>query len=383
MTGPPDALPARLVQFCRLLRGRELVVTPGRAIDAARSVQLIDAADRTTFHAALRANLTVSVDEYPAFDEAFDEFWGAGGGGDEVATGADLQPTVRGLERPPEVVFLQSPLATAGVDADGDAVLPGGERSASDRDLTIAKDFAAFTAEDVVRARRLIRQLTPALATVPSRRVRPAATGGRVDIRRTVRAAARHGGEVVELARQRRKLRKLRVVALCDVSGSMDVYSNYLLQFLYALQNEAGGVRTFVFSTRLHDVTHVLKRKRWDEALAAIAVAVDTWSGGTTIGQCLGEFNMRWARGVVSPRTVVIIASDGWERGDPARLAREMATLQRRVYRIIWLNPLKGHDRYEPLAAGMAAALPYVDHFLAANSIASLERLKRTLSSLS
>ncbi|MGH2610907.1 MAG: vWA domain-containing protein, partial [Tepidiformaceae bacterium] len=168
----------------------------------------------------------------------------------------------------------------------------------------------------------------------------------------------------------------------CDVSGSMDVYSGQLLQFLYALQAESGGVHTFVFSTRLHDVTHILRRKQYEEALSGLAAAVQSWSGGTTIGQCIGEFNMRYGARLLTPRTVVLVVCDGWERGEPERLAREMAVLKRRAYRVIWLNPLKGHDGYEPLARGMAAALPYVDHFLAGNSIQSLERLKRTLAGL-
>ncbi len=381
MTAP--ALGSRLVEFCRLLRARDLAVTPGRALDAARSLELVDVADGAAFRAALRANLTISVDEYPAFDAAFDEYWR-----DLIADAAESPEgdnyfhVQEGPPRPPEVVFIPAAVESDTISGDGDSLLPGGDRSANDANLITRKDFADYSAADVTRARRLIQQLTPALATAPSRRFRPASSGGAVDIRRTVRAARRSGGEVVNLAYQKRKLHRLKVVALCDVSGSMDVYSNYLLQFLYALQAEAGGVRTFVFSTRLHDVTHILRRKQYGEALAGLAAAVDTWSGGTTIGQCIGEFNLRYASTVVGPKTVVIVVSDGWERGDTTRLAHEMSVLHRRAYRVIWLNPLKGHAGYEPLAAGMAAALPYVDHFLPANTLESLERLKRTLAGL-
>jgi uncharacterized protein with von Willebrand factor type A (vWA) domain len=378
-----DNLPGRVVEFCRLLRERDLVVTPGRALDAARSLALVDVSDAGVFRAALRANLTVSVDEYAAFDEAFSEYWGdLSGPTGEREPIPDLRPTVQGPERPPEVVFLEAPVHIDGVSGEGSSRLPGGDHSASDADILTRKDFRDYDPADVLRARRLIRQLSPALATVPSRRLQPATSGGRVDIRRTVREARRSGGEVVRLARQRRRLQKLRVVALCDVSGSMDVYSGQLLQFLYALQAESGGVSTFVFSTRLHDITHLLRRKHYDDALAGLAAAVETWSGGTTIGQCIGEFNMRYGARLLTPRTVVLIVCDGWERGDPARLAREMAVLKRRAYRVIWLNPLKGHGGYEPLARGMAAALPYVDHFLAGNTIEGLEKLKRTLAGL-
>ncbi|MDZ7728702.1 MAG: VWA domain-containing protein [Dehalococcoidia bacterium] len=198
-------------------------------------------------------------------------------------------------------------------------------------------------------------------------------------MRRTVRASRRFGGDAVQLAWQRRKLRKLRVVALCDVSGSMDTYSGFLLQFLYALQNEVGGVHTFAFSTRLYNLTPTLRRKRFDEMLERLHGTIDTWSGGTSIGESLADFNANWAPSIVSPRTVVIIASDGWERGEVDTLRREMAALSRRAYRVIWMNPLKGHEGYQPLAAGISAALPYVDHFLPANTLASFEQLRRTL----
>jgi uncharacterized protein with von Willebrand factor type A (vWA) domain len=376
-------LTGHVIEFCRLLRERELVVTPGRAMDAARALELVDINDRVAFHTALRANLTISVDEYTAFDAAYVEYWhGLLGGPEAKAAVPDLRPTIEGPERPPEALFLPLPVDLQGISGEGDSRLPGGDHSASEADILTHKDFREYEALDVLRARKLIRELSPALATVPSRRVQPATTGGRIDIRRSVRLARRSGGEVVRLARQRRRLQKLRVVALCDVSGSMDIYSRYLLEFLHALQSESAGVHTFVFSTRLHDVSHVLRRKRLEDVLAGLASVVETWSGGTTIGQCIGEFNMRYGARLLSPRTVVIVVSDGWERGDPERLAREMAMLKRRAYRVIWLNPLRGREGYEPLARGMAAALPHVDHFLAANSIQALARLKRTLAKL-
>jgi len=376
-TDVPAGFSERLVAFCRDLRARGLNVTPGRALDAGRSVALLDPADRVAFHTALRANLTVSVDEHPEFEAAFARFWGEGAAAGQPEVGGSLPP-----HRPGPPVYGEAPVALEGFDPSGDARLPGGDHSASDEDLLTLKDFATYDAADVARARALIRQLTPVLATVPSRRFEPAGSGGQIDMRRTVQSSQRRGGEVVELARRRRKLRRLRVVALCDVSGSMDRYGEWLLQFLYALQQASGGVRTFVFSTRLHDVTHVLRRKRFDDVLAGLARTVDTWSGGTTIGQCLGEFNTRHGARLLTPRTVVIIASDGWERGDTARLKREMAAIHRRAHRVVWLNPLKGHAGYEPLAAGMSSALPFVDHFLAANSLDSLRRLARVLAGI-
>ncbi|MBI2766957.1 MAG: VWA domain-containing protein [Chloroflexi bacterium] len=377
-SAPTPTLPQRLIAFCRVLREVGVGVTPGRALDAARSLALIQVADRATFRAALRTNLTISVDEYEAFADAFDAFWDS----TELPGLLAPKPEMKTMDslRPHELpLYGLAEIELQGISSEGDARIAGGHRTASDADVLTHKDFAGYTAADIARARRLIRQLVPDLATMPSRRLRPAGSSGRVDIRRTVHEARRYGGEVVELARQERRLHRLRIVALCDVSGSMDLYSNYLLQFLYALQRATAGVRSFVFSTRLHDVSHVLRRKRFDDALAGLAAAVQAWSGGTAIGHCLGEFNERYAKQLLTPRTAVIVMSDGWERGDVGRLAREMAGIHRRAHRVIWLNPLKGHDGYEPLAAGMSAALPYVDHFLAANNLESLERLKRVL----
>ncbi len=184
---------------------------------------------------------------------------------------------------------------------------------------------------------------------------------------------------MIELAWRRRKVRRLKLVLLCDVSGSMDVYSRFLSQFLYGLQSELRGVSTFVFSTRLFDVTPMLRARTFDEALGHVARHVDGWSGGTRIGACLAEFNRRYAKGRLGPRTVVVIISDGWDRGDIEQLAREMRMLKRRAYRLLWLNPLLGNADYQPVAQGMVAALPHVDQFLPVHNLESLARVGRTL----
>jgi hypothetical protein len=367
-----------LIQFCGLLRERELQVTPARALDAARSLELIDVSDRSAFQAALRTNLTISVDDYPAFDRAFREFWGAQAANLRPETVEDRATATAGASAGREVY--RERLATAASEQEpADALRPGGRASASESDIVTRRRLAAVDRRELRQARRIARRTAPALATVESRRTQAAPSGGTVDLRRTVRAARRSGGELLRLARQRRKLQRLRIVALLDISGSMDVYSGFLLQFLYALQTEAGQVRTFVFSTRLQEITAALQRKSYDEALQAIAATADRWGGGTAISDSLADFNRRFGLRLVGPRTVVIILSDGWERGDPAHLAREMAVLQRRARTVIWLNPLKGHAGYRPLARGMAAALPYVDHFLPAHDLAALEALRTAL----
>lgn len=364
----------RVLEFCRLLRHAGLGVTPRAAIDAARSIETIPL-DRETFRSALQANLVGSVDEIETFGRLFREFWENGGESPGPPGGQTDLPRSR---RPDEAVFVPVPTAFLEVEPGGDARLPGGDRSASEVDLVTHKDFAEYTGLDALRARRIVARMAPALATVPGRRMERAQSG-EVDMRRTVQALRRMGGDAVGLARRRRKQQRLRVVALCDVSGSMDVYSAFLLQFLFALQRQHGLVRTFVFSTQLEDVTAALRQKRFDQALASIERQVRRWSGGTSIGESLAQFNARFGSELLTPRTIVLVLSDGWERADPSVLARELEFIRRRVRQVIWLNPLKGRQGYEPLAAGMAAALPHVDQFLAANSLESLERLSRIL----
>jgi uncharacterized protein len=373
-----ESLSEHVVAFSRELRDCGLGTAPASTLDAARSAGLIGVGDLPAFRAALRANLTVSVDDFEAFDRAFDRFWL---GRSIESAQPPVAPRMTTIDNRPQgpTVYMLAPVSLEGISPEGDARLPGGERTAGETDVLTRKDFRDVSAADLPRMRRLIQQLAPRLASVPSRRTAPSHGRGRIDLRRTVREARRHGGEVVELSWQRPKLRKLRVVALCDVSGSMDRYSQHLLQFFHALQLESGGVRTFVFSTRLRDVSAVLRRRQFADVLAGLSARVETWSGGTTIGACLKEFNLRQGKELLGPRTVVIIASDGWERGDAEQLRRELAHIRARARRVIWLNPLKARAGYEPLAAGMAAALPYLDAFLPAASLADLERLKRVL----
>jgi uncharacterized protein with von Willebrand factor type A (vWA) domain len=199
-----------------------------------------------------------------------------------------------------------------------------------------------------------------------------------VDLRRTIRRSLRRGGEIVELAYRRRKIQKTRVVLLADVSGSMDLYSRFLIQFVYALQHALGQVETLVFSTSLTRITDAMSEDDLRRALDEVARTVPDWSGGTKIGASLRAFLERFP-GLVTPRTVVIVISDGWDTGDIAILEQAMAELHRRAGRVIWLNPLLGSPGYEPICQGMRAALPFVDVFASAHNLESLRRLERHL----
>ena len=373
-------LSANLVQFAALLKAAELEVSTTQLLGAAQSAAIVDIARREDFRQALAANLVTRSDDRPVFDLLFDRFWRLPRAEDphtqpepETLAGGGLR---MGVAQAVEVAYARQ--ASEGQLAG--ETLP---KSYSSADALIEKDFATFRDDELLEARRHIRRLAAKLATATTRRRRPSHTGDELDLRRSLRLAARYGGEVMQLARRRRKVRKLNLVLLCDVSGSMDVYSRFLTQFLYGLQAELRGVSTFVFSTRLFDVTPMLRARAFDDALSQVSRGVDGWSGGTRIGKCIGEFNRGYARRSAGSRTVIVIISDGWDRGDIDELSREMRTLKRRVHRVVWLNPLLGDKDYRPVAQGMAAALPWVDEFLPVHNLASLARVGRTLIKLS
>ena len=368
-------LGANLVQFAALLKAAELDVTTTQLLGAAASVAAVDMAQREDFRQALAANFVTRAEDRRVFDVLFDRFW--------RLPREEPEPPRPEPERltPGESRLGAAEVVNAAYAREASAGAAGDTppRTYSGDDALIEKDFATFRDDEVREARRHIRRLAPKLATATTRRRRPARSGREIDLRRSLRSAARRGGEVLRLLHRRRKVRRLNLVLLCDVSGSMDVYSRFLTQFLYGLQSELRGVSTFVFSTRLFDVTPLLRARTFDEALARVGRRVDSWSGGTRIGACLADFNRRFARERLGPRTVVVIISDGWDRGDVAQLAREMRVLKRRAYRIVWLNPLLGASGYRPAAQGMAAALPSVDEFLPVHNLASLARVGRTL----
>jgi uncharacterized protein len=200
-----------------------------------------------------------------------------------------------------------------------------------------------------------------------------------VDPRWTLRKNIKYGGDVVDLVNRKRRIKKTKVVLLCDVSGSMDCYSRFLIQFMYGLQNELWGVETFVFSTSLSRITHLIRTKDIANALEQISGSILGWSGGTNIGRSLQTFNRNFAPAMVTSRTIVVIISDGWDRGDVSLLERQMQDLKRRCKKVIWLNPLLASENYEPLCKGMQAALPYIDLFLSVHNLNSLVALGRTL----
>ena len=374
---PPRSLSHALVAFVALLRRNALPITPLQTLDAVRALDHLDVGDRDELARGLRVVFVTRPEEAPIFDRCFEAFWRPRSEADAVAE-ALAGP---GVPEPGEGPGLESQgarserLALEGWGEEGQEEETGeplGVPAASELEAIATRDFSTFGADQLDELLRITVQIARRLARRVSRRRRPVRRRGRVDLRRTLRANLTRG-EIIELRYRQRKRRKVRLVLLCDVSGSMDLYSRFLLQFLFALQHVFSRVETFTFSVRLTHVSDVLRARSYRDVLRRLQEVRD-WSGGTKIGESLAEFNRYWSH-LVDRRTIVIVLSDGWDTGDPEVLATELLRIKRRAGRVIWLNPLLGNPSYEPLTRGMAAALPLVDHFAAAHNLAALRDL--------
>jgi uncharacterized protein len=364
----------RLVGFGRLLRRRGLPVGTGRILTFCRAVAALDRLDRTGIYWAGRVSMVARREDLAAYDAAFAEWFptrardvlNMGGGPD--------QPT----QQPPELeVLLDQGIGEESWEpAEGaeDGEAPVGVL-ASGAEVLRAKAFDELSESERIAADHVIRALAVHLPTRRSRRYRPSPYGRRFDQRRTLRASLRTQGEPFRRAWRDRRRRARPLVLILDVSGSMAAYSRALMQFGFAAMRAGRRVEVFCFGTRLTRVTRALARTEPDEALRQVSAAVVDWNGGTRIGASLKELLDRWSQHVAMRGAVVVLCSDGLERGEPALLAAQVARLSRLAHRLIWVNPLKGSPRYEPLARGMAAALPHVDVFLAGHNLESLESL--------
>src|SRR5215471_21751146 len=370
-------LQRNIIDFCRVLREREMLVTPSEVIDAIRTADAVDLSDRQEFKTALRSVLTAKPEDIALHDATFDEFWRGRlqelmqeRGEDGVATQDDEAQ----VEHMPQPQVAEGDESEASEDEEGvDMPLY------SPVEVLATRDFSSFVPDEMQEIARAIMLVARRLATRESRRYRSTQRGHAIDLRRTMRRNIKYGGTVVELARKRRKIRKPKIVLICDVSRSMDTYSKFLLQFIYALQNTLGKVESLVFSTRLTRVTDYFKSHDIYTALDRIAREIPDWSGGTRIGESLRTFNQDWALRVLNQHTIVLIMSDGLDTGDASVLEHEMEQIQRRAARVIWLNPLLGNEDYRPLARGMSAALPHVNLFASAHNLASLQALGKYL----
>ena len=365
---PGSAIVRHVVTFGRVLREAGIEVGPGRLLDAVRGLDAVELARQEDVYFTLRQTLVSRHDELELFDRAFNAWFLRGA----------IEPPARG----PQLVAPQgraAPTLVGRTDSDDDGSGEPLELGASAHEVLRAQDLGEMTAGEFERARRLMTAIAKARPQRLSRRRSPDPRGDRLDLRRLLRRSLRSGGDPVEQALRSRKRVPRKLVVLSDVSGSMDRYSRALLVFLHAVVGSGRGVEAFAFGTRLTCLTRDLAARDPDAAIARATVTALDWGSGTRIGGALAEFNSTYGRRALSRGAVVVIVSDGWERDDPALVAREMARLARAAYAVVWVNPLKGNPDYQPLAAGMRAALPFVDRFLPGHNLSSLEELATVL----
>ena len=366
---------SNVLVFGRLLRSVGLEVHMGRMLDVVQALPLVDLGQRDEVYHTCRTLLVHRQEDLAIFDRAFAAFW-SGLRSTAPPTSPDEDPASNAA--PPAGVPAGMEMVGDAADADDAG---GTLQTWSDAAVLATKDFAEFSADEMAVAQSALDRLD---WNPGERRTRRwvSGRGPRIDLRLALARSVRTGGDVFKLPRRSRRLRPRPLVLLCDVSGSMDRYSRMLLHFAHALGRRHRRVETFLFSTSLTRITPQVRTRGLDAAVTRVARAVPDWSGGTRIGEALRQLHQRWRRRVLHGGPVVLLISDGWDRGDPEVLGEQVARLQRSCHRLIWLNPLIGTAGYAPLTRGLQAALPYVDDFLPARTLTNLADLALHLNAL-
>jgi uncharacterized protein len=372
----------RLVRFGRSLRAAGFEVGPGRLRDAVVALTAVDSASHDDVYWALRCTLCSHHDHLEVFDAAFEAFWRGDVGAINDRARLQLDLAAEGDESSEVGLRERRQALEAGSNEPSTSEDLELGQGASSAERLLLLDFREYGPDELVAARRLVDRIAKTLPRRSSFRLEPATSAPRLDMRRTLRQAMRTEGDPMQRAWRRNRLVARRTVFLLDISGSMAPYARPVIMFAQSAVQAGRAVEVFTFGTQLTRVTHQLMGTDRDRALAEAAKAVPDWSGGTRIGPSLTTFNEDWGRRGLARGGVVVIVSDGWERGDPESLRRAMAQLHRMAHAVVWVNPLAGDPRYAPLAAGMAAALPQVDVFLPGHNLNSLISLAAALERL-
>ena len=394
----PDTprLTQNVIHFARALRKAGLPVGTGRVIDAIRAVEAAGFTSKTDFFYTLRACLVTRPEHRAVFAQIFRLYWRDPRYMEHMM--AMMLPAIRGVQEERAAQAGEKRAAEALLDGiEPEAPAQGGDEAQDESEIEIDAsatmsaeerlrhlDFEQMSTEEAAAARRMLARLSLPVKPLKSRRAMASAQGARIDARATLRAAMRRGGELRRIHMQKPRPRWPNLVVLCDISGSMSQYSRMVLHFLHAVANEKGAgwarVHAFTFGTRLTNITRHLDRRAVDSALAAAGQEAQDWEGGTRIGDCLHAFNRDWSRRVMGQGAVVLVITDGLDRGDADALEREIERLHLSARRLIWLNPLLRWEGFAPRASGIRAMLPHVDAFRAGHSIATLEALAEAIS---
>ncbi len=375
-------LAENIAHFARLLRDAGLPVGPGHMLDAVRAVEVAGVASREDFRATLHAIFVSKHEQSVIFHAAFDLFWKKRGFVEKLIAMMSpmAEPQKQSAKPAPGATRLSEALAGKRPKREAPPEIEQDMRLTMSGDEVLQKkDFAQMSVEELQRAEQAIVRLRVPQDEIRIRRFRPDPRGSRIDPRATLRLALSRGGDMFQIARREPAMRPPPIVALCDISGSMSEYSRVFLHFLHHLTKKR-RVETFLFGTRLTNVTRALRNRDIDAALAQVSNAVPDWSGGTRIGTSLHAFNRQWSRRVLGQGATVLLFTDGLEREGVEQLSFEMDRLHRSCRRLIWLNPLLRYDRFEAKASGIRAMLPHVDEFRSVHQLASLRDLAQALS---
>ncbi len=372
------------MHFARVLRRAGLPVGPDRVMDALRAIEITGVERRDDFYWTLASLFISRQEHFELFDQAFHIFWRNAQMLDRVMAMTlprlgqkDPEPQRLLANRLVEAMAPRSRVAHPAEEPPQDT--PDATYTVSERERLQKADFDGMSATELQEAKRLIASLRLPLPEVRTRRLRPSPREGRVDLRDTLRASLRGSADIIALRRRAPQRRPPPLVILCDISGSMSRYSRMFLHFVHAITSDRHRVHTFLFGTRLTNVTRHLRHADVDMALNAVVGAVEDWSGGTRIGTNLQEFNLRWSRRVLGQNAVVLLISDGLDRESGDDLALAMGQLHRSCHRLLWLNPLLRSAQFQPLAKGVRLMLPHVDEFLPVHNVSSLTGLAQAL----
>ncbi len=366
--------------FARILRGAGLPISTEQGRDFALALTLVDIGDRDqVFHAA-RSLLVNRQEHLRLFETIFNRFWRIHT--DARQSAGQKAPSAPRHKPRPKRFDIVSYMAYMAQPTDQEVEISDKSGTFSSLEVLQRKEFSEMTPEELETIKRLIQEMSWQVVQRRTRRRVPDPNGSRLHLRRAMRSTIKYGGVPIDLFWQSRKYKQRPFVLIADISGSMEKYARLVLQLFYSVSHTLRDVECFVFGTRLTRITPQLKLKNIDRAIDEAAREIVDWSGGTRIGESLQAFNHQWGRRVLRRGAIVLIVSDGWERGDVSILRREMHHLQRRCHRLIWLNPLLGKSTYQPLVEGMAAAMPSIDDFLPIHNFQSLKALSDHLSKL-
>ena len=379
-----------VIAFGRVLRRMGFNTGPAQMMVALEAVEKTGIRNKEDVREALKACLVQRKEEIDLFDQAFQVFWKAPSKLPEVMkwllqnTKIPATTDSKGYHRVQEALReSKTPKPNSESDRDSESKVELDQiLTYSATELLRQKDFSAFTNEEVAAAKKHLESLRWAIPPYPTRRLSTQFKGRQLDFHRTAQSGSRNAGEIIRLLHRGKKHKPRPLVVICDISGSMERYSRMLLHFMHTVSSQKQKVESFVFGTRMTRITHLLKNRDIDEAVTMVSQEVLDWSGGTKIGEAIKTFNFVWLRRVLKSNSVVLIISDGWDRGDTTLLSHEMHRLRRSCHKLLWLNPLMGFEDYEPLTKGMVAALPHVDELRSVHNLMSIEQLARVLAEM-